>query len=127
MQSISQLSQNNSSGRYKRRFFRCLVITLYDEGSGMEEISNRITKLTQELKSLHAQLEWKAFQSSSPEAQDRVLSDLLNTGVGHDLKRAIDLFSQFLWCYIESAAARTHDEDEEVDYAQQSIRIGTNH
>jgi hypothetical protein len=27
-----------------------------------------------------------------------------------------------LWCYIESAAARTNDEA--VDYAQQSVRLG---
>ncbi|HZU32711.1 MAG TPA: hypothetical protein VFB79_16460 [Candidatus Angelobacter sp.] len=87
----------------------------------MEDISNRITKLTQELRALHAQLDWRTFQSYGPETQDRVLSDLLNTGIGHDLKQAIDLFSQFLWCYIESAAARTSAD--EVDYAQQSIRL----
>lgn len=85
----------------------------------MEDISNRICSLTQELKALHLQLQWP---NANPDDQDRILNTLLNAGLGHDLKRAVDLLSQFLWCYIESAAARTSAED--VDYAQQSVRLG---
>jgi hypothetical protein len=88
----------------------------------MEDLSNRIARLTQELRALHLQLQWPNFQNTNPGDQDRFLNTLLNAGLGHDLKRAVDLFSQFLWCYIESAAARTNAQ--EVDYAQQSARLG---
>jgi hypothetical protein len=88
----------------------------------MEDISDRITRLTQELRSLHSQLQWPSFHTANPDDQDRILDRLLNGGMGHELKRAVDLLSQLLWCYIESAAART--DAEEVDYARQSLRLG---
>jgi hypothetical protein len=88
----------------------------------MEDISDRIESITQELKALHLQLLWPKFQDSDPCDQDRILNQVLNAGLGHDLKRAVDLLSQFLWCYIESAAARSNAEG--VDYAQQSQRLG---
>jgi hypothetical protein len=88
----------------------------------MEDLSNRIARLTQELRALHLQLQWPNFRDASPDDQARILNTLLNAGLGHDLKRTVDLFSQFLWCYIESAAARTNAEV--VDYAQQSVRLG---
>jgi hypothetical protein len=87
----------------------------------MEDISDRIAHLTQELKALHAQLQWPKFQNATPDDQDQILNQVLNAGLGHDLKKAVDLLSQFLWCYIESAAARTNAE--EVDYVQQSVRL----
>ena len=87
----------------------------------MEDISNRITRLTLELQSLHSQMQWTSFCAASPGDQDVILNQLLNAGLGHDLKRAVDLLSQFLWCYIESAAARSSAED--IDYAQQSLRL----
>src|SRR5438270_12618206 len=88
----------------------------------MEDISDRIESITHELKALHLQLLWPKFQDADPCDQDRILNHLLNAGLGHDLKRAVDLLSQFLWCYIESAAARSNAEG--VDYAQQSLRLG---
>ena len=88
----------------------------------MEDLSNRIARLTQELRALHLQLQWPDFQNASPGDQDHILNTLLNAGLGRDLKRAVDLLSQFLWCYIESAAARTNAD--QVDYAQQSVRLG---
>lgn len=88
----------------------------------MEDISDRIETITQELKALHRELHWPKFHDADPCDQDRILNHLLNAGLGHDLKRAVDLLSQFLWCYIESAAARTNAEG--VDYAQQSQRLG---
>lgn len=88
----------------------------------MEDISDRIESTTHELKALHLQLLWAKFQEADPSDQDRILNHLLNAGLGHDLKRAVDLLSQFLWCYIESAAARSYAEG--IDYAQQSARLG---
>jgi hypothetical protein len=88
----------------------------------MEGISDRIAHLTQELRELHTQLQWPNFQNANSQEQDLILNELLNAGLGHDLKKAVDLLSQFLWYYIESAAARTNAE--EVDYAQQGARLG---
>ena len=88
----------------------------------MEDLSDQIENLTQELRALHAHLRWSTFQDADSADQDRILNNLLNAGLGHDLKKAVDLLSQFLWCYIESAAARTNAEG--VDYAQQSQRLG---
>ena len=88
----------------------------------MEDISDRIETITRELKVLQQELHWPKFQDTEACDQDRILNHLLNAGLGHELKRAVDLLSQFLWCYIESAAARTNAE--EIDYAQQSVRLG---
>jgi len=51
------------------------------------------------------------------------MDNVLNAGLGQDLKRTVDLLSQFLWCYIEGAAAGGN-ADPEVDYARQSLRLG---
>ena len=87
----------------------------------MEDLSNQIETLTQELKALHVKLRWSTFQDADSGDQDRILNNLLNAGLGQDLKKAVDLLSQFLWCYIESAAARTNADG--IDYAQQSLRL----
>jgi hypothetical protein len=70
---------------------------------------------------LHAQLQWPKFQDANPTDQDQILNSLLDSGLCRNLKGAVDLLSQFLWCYIESAAARTNAP--EVDYAQQSAHL----
>jgi hypothetical protein len=88
----------------------------------MEDISDRIKNITQELRALHLQLHWPRFQDAESGDQDRILNNLLNAGLGLDLKKAVDLLSHFLWCYIESAAVRINAEG--VDYAQQSVRLG---
>src|ERR1700704_6127112 len=87
----------------------------------MEDLSDRIESITQELRALHLQLHWPRFQDADTGDQDRILNNLLNAGLGHDLKQAVDLLSQFLWCYIESAAARMNADG--VDHAQQSTRL----
>ena len=87
----------------------------------MEDFTDQITRLSQELRAFQLQLQWESFQCSSPGDQDRLMDTLLNAGLGPDLKRTVDLLSQFLWCYIEAAAAGGHTE---VDYAQQSSRLG---
>jgi hypothetical protein len=88
----------------------------------MEDLTNQITRLSQELKAFQSRLQWKSFQGSSPGDQDHVIDSLLNAGVGQDLKKTVDLLSHFLWCYIESAAGARADT--EVDYARQSSRLG---
>jgi hypothetical protein len=87
----------------------------------MEDLSDQVENITQELRALHQQLLWPRFQNADSGDQDRILNNLLNAGLGHDLKKAVDLLSQFLWCYIESAAARINADG--VDYAQQSLRL----
>ena len=86
----------------------------------MEDITDRITRLAQELKALHMHLHCSKFQDCSWEEQDRITDHLLHTNLGQELRKAVDLLSHFLWCYIESAAANVN---EEVDYAQQSRRL----
>ena len=88
----------------------------------MEDISDRVARLSQELRAFQLELQWKSFQCSSPGDQDSVMDNLLNAGLGQDLKRTVDLLSQFLWCYIEAAAGPHTDAD--VDYARQSSRLG---
>src|ERR1041385_5548395 len=85
----------------------------------MEDLSDRIENLTQELRALHSHLRWAKFKDADSGDHDRTLNNF--AGLGHDLKKAVDLLSQFLWCYIESAAARINDDG--VDYAQQSLRL----
>ena len=89
----------------------------------MEDISERVSRLSQELRAFQLDLQWKNFQCSSPSDQDSIMDNLLNAGLGQDLKRTVDLLSQFLWCYIEAAAAGA-PADADVDYARQSSRLG---
>src|SRR5690349_19285437 len=86
----------------------------------MEDLSKRIKRLTQEIRELQPQLEWSTFRSSSPGDQNKILNEVLDAGLGVDLKRAVDILRHFLWCYIESAVA---DSDPHVDYALQSKRL----
>lgn len=89
----------------------------------MEDLTNQITRLSQELKALETQLQWSSFQCCSPGDQQLLMDRLLSAGLGQDLKRAVDLLNHFLWCYIESVAAGPNAENAGVDYAQQSSRL----
>lgn len=86
----------------------------------MRDLSDQIDQLTAELRSLRLQLQWSTFRHSSDADQDSVLESLLNAGLVERLKAVMDQFSQFLWCYIESAATNT---DPDVDFALQSKRL----
>lgn len=66
---------------------------------------DRVTRVTEELRALFAQLQWKTFQSSSPGDKTQILNELLNSCLVEELKTALDQLSRFLWCYINSAAA----------------------
>src|SRR5579859_1592104 len=88
----------------------------------MEDLSNCIIRVTQELKNLQEQLQWAAFQRSDKSAQDQVMSNLLDIGLIQDLKRTVDHTRHFLWSYIEFAAA-TCGPHKEMDHAQQSERL----
>ena len=86
----------------------------------MRDLSNQVDRLTGELRALRLQLEWSSFRHSSQKDQDKILNSLLNEGLVEHLRTAIDQFSHFLWCYIESAAANS---DPDVDFALQSKRL----
>ena|SRR5262249_37978742 len=86
----------------------------------MEDLLDRITRFSQELRALEAELQWTSSQYCQAGDQDQVVDRLLNAELGQNLKRAVDRLNHFLWCYIESAAASKHAE---VDYAQQSSRL----
>jgi hypothetical protein len=86
----------------------------------MEDLLDRITHFSQELRALEAELQWTSLQYCAPGDQDEVLDRLLSAGLGQNLKRAVDRLNHFLWCYIESVAASPNPE---VDYAQQSSRL----
>ncbi len=89
----------------------------------MEDFSDRVAHLSQELRAFQLYLQCRNSQRSSNGDQDRVMDSVLDAGVGQDLKRTVDLLSQFLWCYIEAAAAGANP-DADVDYARQSSRLG---
>ena len=80
---------------------------------------DRIARLTREL-SVIQQLEWPVFQRLDRNDQSRIVDNLLKAGLVEGLTRAADRLSNFLWCYIDSAAA---NKDAEVDYAQQSQQL----
>jgi hypothetical protein len=89
----------------------------------MEDFSDRIARLSQELQAFQLHLQCKNSPNSNAGDQDIVVDHLLNAGLGQDLKRTVDLLSQYLWCYIEAAAAGAK-ADADVDYARQSSRLG---
>ena len=80
----------------------------------MRDISERVAKVTQELRCLSEQMQWKSFQSSSQGDQAQILNGLLKNGLVEDLRTAVDQLSHFLWCYIDSVAAHAAAEDSPV-------------
>jgi hypothetical protein len=71
----------------------------------MRDTSERIVRITEELRALQAQLQWSTFQKSSRDDKTQILNGLLNSGLVEDLKKVVDHLSRFLCCYINSAAA----------------------
>lgn len=88
----------------------------------MEDFSDRVARLSQDLRAFQLELQCKNVPRSNTGDQDGRIDHVLDAGLGQDLKRTVDLLSQFLWCYIDAAAGSSLDND--VDYAQQSLRLG---
>lgn len=82
---------------------------------------DRVSRVTEDLRALLAQLQWKTFESSSPDARTQILNDLLNSCLVEELKTALDQLSGFLSCYIDSAAAA--NSIQEADDKLQSRRL----
>jgi 3-methyladenine DNA glycosylase Tag len=88
----------------------------------MKDTSERIVRITEELRALAAQLQWSTFQKSSRDDKTKILNGVLNSGLVEDLKTALDQLSRFLWCYVNSAAAA--NSIMESDYESQNQRLG---
>ena len=86
----------------------------------MSDLSNRLNRMTQELRALRLQLQWNTFRRSSPSDQSHTLNQLLNAGMVEDLKELTEQLSHFFWSYIDSAAQNAGPE---VDFAQQSKQV----
>ena len=86
----------------------------------MRDTVERVIRISEQLRALSVQLQWKTFESSSPGDQTRILNGLLNRGLIEDLRNTIDQLSDFLWRYIEAAAA---DSDPQADYEMQNERL----
>ena len=87
----------------------------------MKDTSDRIIRITEELRALAVQLQWSTFQRSSRDDKTKILNGLLNSGLVEDLKTATDQLSRFLWCYINSAAAA--NSIMESEYESQNQRL----
>jgi|SRR5260370_1238507 hypothetical protein len=88
----------------------------------MKDTSDRIIRITEELRALTVQLQWSTFQKFSRDDKTKILNGLLNSGLVEDMKTAIDQLSRFLWCYINSAAAA--HSILESDRELQNMRLG---
>lgn len=87
----------------------------------MRRESDRVSRVTEDLRALLAQLQWTTFERSSPDARTQILNDLLNSCLVEELKTALDQLSGFLSCYINSAAAA--NSIQEADDQLQSRRL----
>lgn len=86
----------------------------------MSDLSNRLNRLTQELRALRLQLQWSTFRRSTPNDQSQVLNQLLEAGMVDDLKNLTEQLNHFFWSYIDTAA---ENNGPEVDFAQQSKQV----
>ncbi len=64
-----------------------------------------MARITKELRALSTQFHWSAFENSSLSEQTQILDGLLKGSLVEDLRETVDYLSQFLWHYIEFAAA----------------------
>lgn len=86
----------------------------------MKDLTSRIGRLTHELRALRLQLQWDSFENSTPKDRDKVVDQVVSTGLVSDLKTVVDEMNQFLWSYIDSAARNSGPD---VDFALQSARL----
>ena len=86
----------------------------------MRDTVERVVRISEQLRALSVQLQWKTFETSSPRDQTQILNGLLNRSLIEDLRNTIDQLSDFLWRYIEAAAA---DSDPQADYELQNERL----
>lgn len=86
----------------------------------MKDTVERVVRISEQLRALSVQLQWRTFESSSPRDQIQILNGLLNRSLIEDLRNTIDQLSDFLWRYIEAAAA---DSDPQADYELQTERL----
>jgi hypothetical protein len=66
----------------------------------MKDLSNRISRLTHELRALRLQLQFNTFKESTPRDKDKLVDQVVSTGLVADLKTVVDEMNQFLWSYI---------------------------
>jgi prophage DNA circulation protein len=86
----------------------------------MRDTAERVVRISEQLRALSVQLQWKTFESSSVGDQLQILNGLLNRSLIEDLRNTIDQLSDFLWRYIEAAAA---ESDPQADYELQTERL----
>jgi hypothetical protein len=86
----------------------------------MRDTVERVVRISEQLRALSVQLQWKTYETSSPTDQIRILNGLLNRSLVQDLRNTIDQLSDFLWRYIEAAA---EDSDPQADYELQTERL----
>ncbi len=86
----------------------------------MDDICARIRRITDDLNALQDELEWGKIEEASPEAQTRLLEEILSFDLVRDFKRAVDRVRHFLWCYIEAAA---NHSGRPIDYELQAHRL----
>lgn len=86
----------------------------------MKDLTNRISRLTRELRALRLQMQWNTFKNSTPKDKDHIVDQVVSTGLVADLKTVVDEMNQFLWSYIDSAARNSGPD---VDFALQSARL----
>src|SRR5215831_9450969 len=86
----------------------------------MRDTVERVVRISEQLRALSVQLQWKTFETSSPRDQTQILNGLLNRSLIQDLRNTIDQLSDFLWRYIEAAA---EDCDPQADCELQTERL----
>ena len=86
----------------------------------MNDLSSCINRITKELRLLQELLEFSTFQNSDPDTHNRVVHHLVDVGIIHNLKSAVDHMRHFLWNYLETIGP---DPQPGIDLATQSRRL----
>jgi hypothetical protein len=85
----------------------------------MSDVSQRIQRLTSELNALRVHLRWTNSQSACPGDHRQLLDQVVSANLVSNLTDVVDQLTQFLWRYIDSAAAA----GEGTDFSLQSKQI----
>ena len=86
----------------------------------MRDLTDRLVRLTQELRALRLQLKWNTFKGSSPKSQDEILQQVVSADLVEQLRLATQQLTHFLWAYIDAAA---RNADPKIDFQAQSQRL----
>jgi hypothetical protein len=87
----------------------------------MSELTSRIRRVTEDLRAIQDELGSAAMSTPGSAERERVMAEMMDLELVHELKSAVDHMRHLLWSYIE--AASQSDRGENVSQTLRTVRM----